>query len=78
MSTIPDFLAKIINAFLLVLTPIVVIMFIYSGFLFVQAQGNEEKIQTAKRTLLYTIIGAAVILGSKGIALAVQQTVTQF
>ena len=78
VSTIPDFLAKIINAFLLVLTPIVVIMFIYSGFLFVQAQGNEEKIQTAKRTLLYTIIGAAVILGSKGIALAVQQTVTQF
>ena len=78
VDTIPDFLAKVINAILLVLTPVVVIMFIYSGFLFVQAQGNEEKIAKAKQTLIYTLIGAAVILGSKGIALAVQQTVTQF
>ena len=78
VSTIPDFMGKVIDAMLLVLTPVVVIMFIYSGFLFVTSASNEETKKKARTTLLYTVIGAAVILGAKGIALAVQNTVTQF
>lgn len=77
VSTVQDFLVKIIDAMTLVVSPIIVIMFIYSGFLFVQGSVNEEAKTKAKNTLLYTIIGAAIILGAKAIALAIQNTVTQ-
>ena len=78
VTTIQDLLAKIINAMVLIATPIIVIMLIYSGFLFVQASGNEEKLGKAKTTLMYTLIGAAVILGAKGISFAIQNTLSQF
>ena len=78
VNNIQDLIVKIIGAIITVLGPFVVIMFIYSGFLFVQASGNEEKIQKAKQTLMYTLIGAALILGAKGIALAISNTVSQF
>ena len=41
-----------------------VLAFIYSGFLYVTAQGNESKLATAHKALLYTSIGTAVLLGS--------------
>lgn len=55
--------------------PILVLAIIYSGFLFVAAQGNEEKLSTAKTSLLYTLIGAAILLGSWGLANLIVTTV---
>ncbi len=49
------------------LFPIVVIMLLYCGFLFVTAQGNTEKLGAAKNALLYTVIGAAIVLGAYGL-----------
>lgn len=54
---------------------IVVLMIIYSGFLFVTARGNEEQLKVAKRSFTYAAIGAAILLGAKAIALAIQSTV---
>jgi len=48
---------------------------IYSGFLFVTARGNEGKIETAKNTFLYTVLGSAVLLGAKVIIALVAETV---
>lgn len=45
--------------------PLAVIMIIYAGFLFVTAGGNEEKIRRARRNLLWTVIGVAIILSAK-------------
>ena len=56
---------------------IIVIMIIYSGFLFVTARGNSDKIEDAKRTLLYVVIGAAILLGSAVIAAAIGGTLCQ-
>lgn len=53
-----------------------VLAIIYSGFLFVTAGGDEGKIKTAKLVLLYTVIGAAILLGAKVIATVIQNTVT--
>ncbi len=55
-----------------------VFAFIYSGFLYVMAQGNSAKIEKANRSLLFTAIGTAVLLGSWLIANVVQNTVDQF
>ncbi|MDP3986128.1 MAG: hypothetical protein Q8P77_01695 [Candidatus Veblenbacteria bacterium] len=42
----------------------VVIMYVYGGLTWMLSAGNEERIATAKRTLLYATLGAAVVLSS--------------
>jgi hypothetical protein len=54
-----------------------ILAFIFSGFLYVTAQGNEEKIKQAHRALLYTAIGTAVLLGATIIAAVVGNTIKQ-
>lgn len=56
--------------------PIIALAIIYCGFLFVSARGNSEKLKKAKDALLYTLIGAAVLLGSWAIAQLISDTVT--
>jgi len=55
--------------------PIVALAIVYSGFLFVFARGNTEKLTSAKKTLMYTLIGAAILLGSWAIAKLISTTV---
>ena len=55
--------------------PIIALAIIYCGFLFVSARGNSEKLGKAKDALLYTLIGAAILLGSWAIAQMISTTV---
>lgn len=55
--------------------PIVALAIIYSGFLFVKAQGNPEELTKAKEALLYSLIGAAILLGAWAITEVVFETV---
>ena len=55
--------------------PIIALAIIYSGFLFIAARGKPEKIKEAKDALLYTVIGAAVLLGSWALAQLISRTV---
>jgi hypothetical protein len=43
---------------------------------FVAAQGNEEKIRSARSALVWTVIGGLILLGAKAIALVIEQTVS--
>ncbi len=74
-SDLPSFVQTILKAVALLLTPVVVIMMLYSGFLFVISRGNAEKLGEAKQALLYTMIGAAVVLGAEGFATIIKSTV---
>ena len=76
VGTLTEFIAKILDIVLTIGFPIIALAIIYAGFLFVTAQGNSEKLETAKKTLLYTIIGAAILLGSWIIASAIGGTIT--
>lgn len=55
--------------------PLIALAIIYCGFLFVWARGNPEKITEAKNALLYTLIGALLLLGSWAIAQLISNTV---
>lgn len=77
IKDIPSFIRALINIVLTIGVPIVVLAIIYAGFLFVTAQGNEEKLKTAKKTFMYTIIGAAILLGAFVIANAIRGTVEE-
>ena len=54
--------------------PIAIMFILWSGFLFVSARGNEEQIKTAKKTFTWAIIGTAILLGAKVIAVGIQNT----
>lgn len=69
---IADILNNIIDFLLIIAAPIAVIMTIWAGFLFMTAGGNQEKVITARRTLLYVIIGVAVLILSKAVISFVQ------
>ena len=76
-NTIGEFVEKILEIVVTIGVPIVAIFIIYSGFLFVQARGNSEKLKEAKNTFLYTIIGAAILLGAWVLAQAIGGTIEQ-
>ena len=76
IKDIPTLIHTLLTGILRIGLPIVALAIIYSGFLFVAARGNSEKLSKAKDTLLYTLIGAAILLGSWAIAEMIQQTVT--
>ena len=75
LSTLPGFIKAILDIVLVVGVPIIALAIIYSGFLFVAARGNAEELTKAKKTLMYTLIGGALLLGSWVVASAIQGTV---
>lgn len=77
ITDIPSFIKAIIKIVVYVGIPIVALAIIYTGFLFVQAQGNPEKLTKAKNSLMYTLIGAALLLGAFVIAEAIGKTVEE-
>ncbi len=74
-ATIQAFIHNLLTNVLKVGIPVVALAVIYCGFLFVKARGNSEKLSEAKSALLYTLIGAAVLLGSWTIAELISSTV---
>ncbi len=50
---------------------------VWCGFLFVMAQGKEESLNDAKRTLMWTLIGGLILLGAEGIAVMIEATGSQ-
>jgi hypothetical protein len=54
---------------------VVVLMIIYSGFLFVTAQGVAAKILLARQSFFWTGVGALVLLGAWSIAQVLATTI---
>lgn len=54
-----------------------VLGFIWSGFMYVKAQGKPAEITKANNAFLYTAIGTAILLGAWVIAELIQNTLTK-
>lgn len=55
-------------------TILAVLMFIWIGFKFVLAQGNDSKLKEAKEWFLYAAIGTAVLISAKVIVEVIKET----
>lgn len=77
ISSIPQFIEALLNIVITIGVPIVALAIIYTGFLFVTAQGKPDKLTTAKKALTFTLIGAALLLGAWVLANAIVGTVEQ-
>ena len=75
VGSIPDFVALLLGYVVKIGAVVAVFAFIYSGFLFVQARGNSEKLKGAKDVFLNTVIGVAVLLGAQLIASIIVGTI---
>lgn len=71
-----EFTAAVVKTAVNVMLPFVVLGFIYSGFIFVKAQGNEEDLTSAKNAIWYSVIGAFILFGAWGFATIIGETVS--
>ena len=74
-NTVNEFIKTILEGAIKIGIPIIALAIIYSGFLFVAARGNSEKLEKAKDALMYTLIGAAILLGAWTIAQVIAETI---
>lgn len=75
-DTLYCFLVSILEAFVMVVFPFVVLALIYSGYLFVKAQGNSNELTKARTYFMWCAVGALVVLGAQALAFAIEGTVT--
>lgn len=64
----------LLDAALVIGIPIAVLFIVYAGFKFVMAQGNPEELSSARKNMLYTIIGIAIFVGASLIATVIVNT----
>lgn len=67
VKSVSGLIVKIIDFLIPLATVFAVFMLIWAGFLFVTAQGNQTKLDAAKKNFLWTIAGIAVIMASQAI-----------
>lgn len=78
LDSIPAVVSVLVKDIVIpIAVPFLGLSIIYTGFLFVQARGNKDKLEKAKEALKYTLIGGALILGAYVIATALQSTISQ-
>ncbi len=74
-TSIPDFLKSIITAVTEIGAIVGALSIMYGGYLYATAQGDEEKLNKAKTTVTWAIVGTAVLIGAQVIITAVVNTV---
>jgi hypothetical protein len=75
VNDINDAIKWFVNVLLKIAIPFIVVFFIWSGFNFILARGNEKKVTAAKQMFLWTVIGTLLILGAWVITNAIIGTV---
>ena len=74
-DTLVEYVTLILDAVLKMGGLVVVMLLVYAGFLFVIAQGNDQKLEEAKKSLTWVIVGAAIILGGWAVTEVIINTV---
>lgn len=74
-NSLDELLLAILRGVIQLGTIFLVLALVWTGFLFVYAQGAEERIKNARAALMWTVVGGLLLLGAQGIALVLQATV---
>jgi len=67
MDELVIIVGKIANAVFYLLLAVAVIMLLIAAFTWLTAAGNEEKLTTARKMLIWALVGIGVALLSKGL-----------
>ncbi|MFZ3043888.1 MAG: hypothetical protein WA058_02140 [Minisyncoccia bacterium] len=74
-ATLNSLLTSILQFVVRIGSIVVILMLVYVGYLFVIARGAPTEISKAREALLWTIVGALILLGAQAIAMGIQATV---
>lgn len=72
LTLIKDILSKIVMP---IASVAIVVWIVWAGFQFVLAQGKPGDIDEAKQNLLWSLVGAGILLGAAAISAVVETTV---
>jgi len=70
-----NFLNRILAFVVRIGAIVVVLMLVFVGYKFVAARGEPAKITEARGMLLWTVVGALILLGAQVIAMGIEATV---
>lgn len=77
ITSVGGFVQELLLAATYILFPIGVLFVVYAGFMFVVAQGKKDALTTAKKNIVWVLVGVALILGAWMLAEVLQDTVNQ-
>jgi len=76
-ATLPVIIGNLVKIFIGLLGIIFLLLTIYAGFLYLTAQGDEEKVKHAKETLQRGVIGLIIISAAYAISAFVINALTK-
>lgn len=76
-TTLTALLSDILNIVVEIGVPIVAIMIVLAGFKYVTAGGDTGKVKDAHQMFLWTVVGAAIVLGAFVISDLIEATVNE-
>lgn len=74
-TSLESFLINILQFIVRIGAIVIILMVVFVGYKFVAARGNSTKIEEARTMLLWTVVGALVLLGAEAIAQGICATV---
>ena len=74
-NDIPTFLNSLFADIVKIGAVVLAFYIVYSGYLFVSAQGNEQALQKAKDSFKWVLIGGAILLGAQVLSSAILTTI---
>jgi hypothetical protein len=78
IQTIPQFIKALLSIAIKIGIPIASVFLIWTGFMFLTAQGDESKLTKAKSAFFWTCIGFGVVIGAWLISIVMQGIITSF
>ena len=72
VTSIAALIDRIVTYIITIATILLPLAVIYAAYLFMSSGGDTEKITLGRKTILWTVIGYALILISKGVTLIVE------
>ncbi len=71
VNSFPELIKAITKFITGIIASLAIIMFVWAGILFVTSGGNEGRLSTAKKALMYAVIGTAIALAGEGLILVI-------
>ncbi len=72
-STFAEIIDRVTGYLIVIAAPIATLMILLAAFKILTAGDNPENLKSAKQMILWTVVGYAIILISKGITLIIKQ-----
>ena len=76
VKSFSELLDRITSYLLMIAVPITGLALVWAGFLMISSGGEVEKIEKAKKTISWSVIGLIIVIFAKGLALVIKKVLS--